>query len=73
MTEAMLKMDDRERAILIQTPLHQACIVAQMNHSSVQGSFFYRASFSAAELDDTCRDGPRVDSPRILEFTISAD
>ncbi|MFZ0799674.1 MAG: hypothetical protein WCA13_17455 [Terriglobales bacterium] len=73
MTEGVLKMGDRERAIVIQTLLDQACVVAQMTYVPVQGSFFYRASFSAAELDDTCRDRPRVDFPRILEFTITAN
>jgi Glycosyl hydrolase family 57 len=70
MTNGVLRMGDRERAILIETPLSQACVVAQITYVPVQGSFFYRASFSAAELDDTCRDSPRVDFPRILEFTI---
>jgi len=73
MTEGVLKMGDRERAIVIQTPLDQACVVAQMTYMPVQGSFFYRASFSAAELDDTCKDRPRLDFPRILEFTITAE
>jgi Glycosyl hydrolase family 57 len=73
MTDGVLKMGDRERAIVLQTPLDQACVVAQMTYVPVQGSFFYRASFSASELDDTCRDRPRVDFPRILEFTITAE
>ncbi len=73
MTEGVLKMGDREHAIVLQTPLDQASVVAQMTYVPVPGSFFYRASFSAAELDDTCRDRPRGDFPRIFEFTISAD
>ncbi len=72
MTEGGLKMGDRERAIVIRTPLDQACVVAQMTYVPVPGSFFYRASFSAAELDDTCRERPRLDFPRRLEFTICA-
>jgi Glycosyl hydrolase family 57 len=72
MTGGALKMGDRERAIEIRTALDQACVVAQITYVPVQGSFFYRASFSAAELDDTCRDRPRLDFPRVLEFTISA-
>jgi hypothetical protein len=73
MTEGVLRIGDRERDIVIQTSLDQACVVAQITYVPVQGSFFYRASFSAAELDDTCRDSPRTDFPRILEFTISAE
>jgi hypothetical protein len=73
MTEGTLKIGDCERAIVIQTSLDQACVVAQITYVPVQGSFFYRASFSAAELDDTCRDRPRGDFPRKLEFTISAE
>jgi Glycosyl hydrolase family 57 len=73
MTGGVLRMGDHERTAVVQTPLDQACVVAQMTYLPVQGSFFYRASFSAAELDDTCRDSPRVDFPRILEFTISAE
>ncbi len=72
-TEGVLKIGDRQRAIVIQTPLDQACVVAQMTYVPVEGSFFYRASFSVAELDDTCRDGARTDFPRIFEFTISAE
>lgn len=68
MTDGVLKMGDRERAIVLQTPLDQACVVAQITYVSVQGSFFYRASFSAAELDDTCREGSRTDFPRTFEF-----
>ena len=73
MTNGVLKMGDRERAIVLETPLDQACVVAQITYMPVQGSFFYRASFSAAELDDTCRDRPRADFPRVLEFTIAAN
>jgi hypothetical protein len=72
MTGGMLKIGDREREIVLQSPLDQACVVAQIAFVPVQGSFFYRTSFSAAELDDTCRDRPRVDFPRILEFMITA-
>ncbi len=73
MTDGVLNMGDRKRAIVLQTPLDQACVVAQITYVPVQGSFFYRASFSAAELDDTCHDRPRLDFPRILEFTISVE
>jgi hypothetical protein len=72
MTDGVLKIGDRDRALVLETPLDQACVVAQITYVPVQGSFFYRASFSAAELDDTCRDRPRADFPRILEFTITA-
>ena len=48
-------------------------IKTQITYVPVQGSFFYRSSFSAAELDDTCRERPRVDFPRILAFTITAN
>jgi len=70
MTDGVLKMGDRKRAIVLQTPLDQACVVAQITYVPVQGSFFYRASFSAAELDDTCREGSRTDFPRTFEFEL---
>ena len=70
MTNGMLKMGDRERAIVIQTPLDQASVVAQITYVPVPGSFFYRASFSAAELDDTCREGSRNDFPRTFEIAL---
>jgi hypothetical protein len=47
-------------------------VVAQVTFIPVAGSFFYRASFSAAELDETCRNRPRVDFPRTLAFTVTA-
>jgi hypothetical protein len=71
-TDGVLKMGDRERAIVLQTSLEQACVVAQMRYVPVQGSFFCRASFSAAELDDTCREGPRTEFPRTFEFQFGA-
>jgi hypothetical protein len=70
MTSGVLKMGDRERAIVIETPLDQASVVAQITYLPLQDSFFYRSSFSAAELDDTCREGSRTDFPRIFEFAI---
>jgi len=73
MTEGLLKMGDCQRSIVLRTPLDQASVVAQMTYVPVPGSFFYRASFSAAELDDTCRDRARGDFPRIFEFTIASD
>ena len=73
MTEGVLKMGDCRRAIVIRTALDRACVVAQMTYMAVQRSYFFRASFSAGELDDTCRDGARVDFPRVFEFTISAE
>jgi hypothetical protein len=73
MTNGMLKMGDRERAIVIETPLDQACVVAQITYVPVHCSFFYRASFSAAELDDTCREGSRNDFPRTFEFGLCPD
>ncbi len=70
MTSGVLKMGDDKRAIVIETPLDQASVVAQITYFPLQDSFFYRASFSAAEQDDTCREGARTDFPRIFEFAI---
>ena len=73
MTNGVLRMGDRERAIVIETALDQASVVAQIIYVPVQGSFFYRASFSGAELDDTCRESSRADFPRTFEFAICPD
>jgi len=72
MTNGKLSLGDEERTIKVQTHQDQACVVAQVTFIPVVGSFFYRASFSAAELDDTCRNRPRVDFPRTLAFTVTA-
>jgi hypothetical protein len=72
MTNGELSLGDNERTIKVQTHLHQSCVVAQITFIPVAGSFFYRASFSAAELDETCRNRPRADFPRTLAFTVSA-
>jgi hypothetical protein len=72
MTNGELGMGDNERTIKVQTRLDQACVVAQVKYIPVIGSFFYRASFSAAELDETCRNRPRLDFPRTLAFTVTA-
>jgi hypothetical protein len=72
MTYGELSMGDDERSIKVQTRLDQACVVAQVTYIPVIGSFFYRASFSAAELDETCRNRPRLDFPRTLAFTVTA-
>ncbi len=72
MTNGELSMGDNERTIRVQTRLDQACVVAQVTYIPVMGSFFYRVSFSAAELDETCRNRPRLDFPRTLAFTVTA-
>jgi hypothetical protein len=71
-TNGELSLGDEERAIKIQTQLQQASVVSQVAFIPVPGSYFYRASFSAAELDETCRNRPRVDFPRTFSFVISA-
>jgi len=73
MTDGELSLGDEERTVKVQTHPHQACVVAQVTFIPVAGSFFYRASFSAAELDETCRNRPRVDFPRTLAFTVGAE
>jgi hypothetical protein len=72
MTGGELSLGDEERTVKVQTHPDQACVVGQVTFIPVAGSFFYRASFSAAELDETCRNRPRVDFPRILAFTVTA-
>jgi len=72
MTNGELSLGDEERTVKVQTHPDQACVVAQVTFIPVVGSFFYRASFSAAELDETCRNRPRVDFPRTLTFTVTA-
>jgi hypothetical protein len=72
MTNGELTLGDEEQTIKLQTHQDQACVVAQVTFIQVVGSFFYRASFSAAELDETCRNRPRVDFPRTLAFTVTA-
>ncbi len=73
MTGGELRMGDRERAIIVRTRLDQACVVGQITYLPVQGSFFYRVSFSAEELDETSRERERGDLPKTLEFEICAE
>jgi hypothetical protein len=72
MTDGELSLGDEERTVKVQTRPDQACVVAQVTFIPLVGSFFYRASFSAAELDETCRNRPREDFPRTLAFTLTA-
>ncbi len=72
MTGGEFSLGDEERTVKVQTHPEQACVVAQVAFIPVAGSFFYRASFSAAELDETCRNRPHVDFPRTLAFTVTA-
>src|ERR1700686_1922425 len=72
MTDGEFSLGDEQRTVKVQTQPDQACVVAQVTFIPVAGSFFYRASFSAAELDETCRNRPRVDFPRSLAFTVTA-
>jgi hypothetical protein len=72
-TNGKLSLGDQDRKVKVETRPEQACLVAQLVFLPVVGSFFYRASFSAAELDDTCRNRQRVDFPRTLSFRITAD
>jgi len=72
MTNGQLKIGDGDRGFTVNTRLDQACVVVQISFLPVAGSFFCRAIFSAAELDDTCRNRPRLDFPKTFEFTINA-
>jgi hypothetical protein len=72
MTHGELRLGDDERLVTVKTQLDQACVVAQVMFIPVVDSFFFRASFSAAELDETCRNRPRVDFPRTFSFMVSA-
>jgi len=72
MTNGQLNLGDHVRHIQVRTRMDQAAVVAQITFLPVAGSFFYRASFSAVELDDTCRNRQRSDFPRSLGFTITA-
>jgi hypothetical protein len=72
MTNGEVRIGDGDHGIAVHTRLDQACVVAQMTFLPVVGSFFCRASFSAAELDDTCPNELRHDFPRTFEFTITA-
>ena len=71
MTNGELSLSDEERTIKVRTQVEQASVVGQVTFIPVLGSFFYRASFSAAELDETCRNRSRVDFPRTFAFAIS--
>jgi hypothetical protein len=70
MTAGEMRIGDRKRSVKVRTPLAQACVVAQITYKPLPGSFFYRASFSVAELDETCREGTRTAFPRTFEFDI---
>jgi hypothetical protein len=72
MTDGQLSLGDVMRRIHVRTRMDQAAVVAQITFVPVIGSFFYRASFSAVELDDTSRNRKRIDFPRSVAFTISA-
>lgn len=72
MTNGELRLGDDQRSVAVKTRLDQACVVAQVMFIPVVDSFFFRASFSAAELDETCRNRPRVDFPRTFSFRVSA-
>jgi Glycosyl hydrolase family 57 len=72
MTSGEFRMGDEGRTVKVRTHQNEACVVAEVTFIPVAGSFFYRASFSAAELDETCRNRPRVDFPRTLAFRITA-
>jgi hypothetical protein len=71
LTNGELRIGDEKRSVVVRTSLAQACVVAQITYKPLPGTFFYRASFSAAELDETCREGSRTDFPRTFEFDIS--
>jgi len=72
MTSGQLTLGDGARHVRIQTDMDEAAVVAQITFLPVSGSFFFRGSFSAAELDDTCCNRQRTDFPRTLSFKIRA-
>ena len=72
MTGGELSLGDGKRSVRMRTRMEQASVVAQIVFVPVTGSYFYRAVFSAAELDETCRNRPRMEFPRSLEFSVTA-
>jgi hypothetical protein len=72
MTSGQLIMGDGKRRVEVRTRMEDAAVVAQITFLPVVGSFFYRASFSAVELDDTSRNRRRTEFPRSLAFIITA-
>jgi hypothetical protein len=72
MTKGQFALGDHARRVQVQTRMDEAAVVAQVTFVPLADSYFYRMSFSAAELDETCRNRRPVDFPRSLAFTITA-
>jgi hypothetical protein len=72
MTSGQLRLGDRKRVVTVQSAQEKATVTAQITFLPVRGSYFFRASFSAMELDDTCLQTVRTDFPRRFEFSIHA-
>ena len=72
MTSGHLTVGDSQRAVRLGAKMDQAAVVGQITYLPVSGTFFCRASCSAAELDETCRNRDRTNFPRKLTFTMNA-
>ena len=72
MTGGYLNVGDRNRVLSVWVDKDVACVVPQITFTPVGQSFFCRASFSAAELDDTMLGLTRRDFRRRYEMSITA-
>jgi hypothetical protein len=73
MTNGEFSLGDSHRQVRVATAMDQAAVVAQVTYVPVADSFFYRVSFSAAELDETCRNRQNEDSPKTFTFVVSGE
>jgi hypothetical protein len=71
-TAGAIRIGDGRRALSIHVDKSIAALVGQVTYTPAGDSYFFRVSLSAAELDDTTRERPPREFPRVFEFTLRA-
>jgi Glycosyl hydrolase family 57 len=71
-TAGAIRIGDGRRALSLHVDKSIAALVGQVTYTPAGDSYFFRVSLSAAELDDTTRERPPGEFPRVFEFTLQA-
>lgn len=57
LTEGWAELGDAHQALRIELDCSEAASIGLLTHQRIGNSYFCRLTFSAGEIDDTCRDG----------------
>jgi len=73
LTDGSLELGDARRSIRVDVDTETAPLVGLVSYRPVGDTFFFRAAFSARELDETCRETDGPPPPLRLAYTLPGE